>query len=177
MRIKIDFLPATREAIITTDETGRAWTSVLRACQDNAESDLISTNEKSITLPWWSFLLAREAIGYHLAIANASVDFSDKARELLQEALKRTDLYSGAANAVPISEDTLNRFLKDAGFVRPLTNEQKNNVRKIASLPAAATFSVPGAGKTTEALAYFCCRKTAKSKLLIVCPKNAFAVW
>jgi hypothetical protein len=42
--------------------------------------------------------------------------------------------------------------LRERGFVRDLSSEQARNVSKIASLSAAATFSVPGAGKTTEAL-------------------------
>jgi SNF2 family DNA or RNA helicase len=43
--------------------------------------------------------------------------------------------------------------------------------------PAGATFSVPGAGKTTEALATFVCRAELGDRLLVVAPKNAFAAW
>lgn len=177
MRISIDYLPASREAQLTTDQSGKAWTAVIRACQDNADTNLISASENSVMLPWWSFLLAREAIGYHLANYNAEVIFSVRARQLLEEAAKRTDSYGHATSAVQISEEDLQARLDDAGFKRPLKKEQAANVRKIANLPSAATFSVPGAGKTTEALAYYSFRKTELSKLFIVCPKNAFAVW
>lgn len=51
------------------------------------------------------------------------------------------------------------------------------NIARLASIPSGATFSVPGAGKTTEALAFYFYRRTAESRLLVVCPKNAFAVW
>ena len=51
------------------------------------------------------------------------------------------------------------------------------NVRRLVSLPSGASFSVPGAGKTTEALAFYATRSDRDTKLLIVCPKNAFAVW
>ena len=47
----------------------------------------------------------------------------------------------------------------------------------IPALPAAATFSVPGAGKTTEALACFFYRAHDDERLLVVAPKNAFAAW
>lgn len=44
-------------------------------------------------------------------------------------------------------------------------------------MPAAATFSVPGAGKTTEALATFAYRRESGDRLLVIAPKNAFAAW
>ncbi|MEM9358912.1 MAG: DEAD/DEAH box helicase [Pseudomonadota bacterium] len=47
----------------------------------------------------------------------------------------------------------------------------------MVALPSAATFSVPGAGKTTEALAYFALKKSDNDRLMVVCPKNAFAAW
>ena len=63
------------------------------------------------------------------------------------------------------------------GFNRQLTSHQTRNILRLSSLPGGATFSVPGAGKTTEALAYYFFRKTKDSKLLVVCPKNAFTAW
>ena len=177
MRVNIEYLADSREALIKTNQSGKIWTAVIRACYDNADTDLISASEDTIILPWWSFLLAREAIGYHLGKGNAEVEFSDKARSLLEAAAIRTDSYREAATAKLITKEFLQKKLSEAGFTRPLTHETETNLLKIAGLPSAATFSVPGAGKTTEALAYFCCRKTANSKLFIVCPKNAFAVW
>ena len=44
-------------------------------------------------------------------------------------------------------------------------------------MPGAATFSVPGAGKTTEALAYFFINCSPTDRLLVVAPKNAFVAW
>jgi len=177
MRLRIDYLPQTREALLTTDEIGKAWIAIIRACQDNADTNLIKQNEKEIILPWWSFLLAKESIGYHLARNNSQVEFSDDAKRLLQDALEKTTLYQKASEAIEISDSSLNKKLQEYGFTRKLTEEQIKNVKKLAALPAGATFSVPGAGKTTEALAYFCCRREKDSKLVIVCPKNAFAVW
>lgn len=36
---------------------------------------------------------------------------------------------------------------------------------------------MPGAGKTTEALATFACRAEPDDRLLVIAPKNAFAAW
>src|SRR6267378_918096 len=93
MRIRIDYLQKTREALLSTDETGRAWASIVRACQDHAQVDLIDVNEKEVKLPWWSFLLAKESIGYHVSRNGINVDFSDEAKSLLQEAVKKQDSY------------------------------------------------------------------------------------
>src|SRR5690606_8142813 len=60
---------------------------------------------------------------------------------------------------------------------RKLTQQQTRNVKLLGALPAGATFSVPGAGKTTEALATFACRALPGDRLLVIAPKNAFAAW
>ena len=72
---------------------------------------------------------------------------------------------------------TVISHLKEKGFSRKLTAEQTRNVSKLVSLPSGATFSVPGAGKTTEALAFYFYKKTEDTRLFIVAPKNAFAAW
>lgn len=46
----------------------------------------------------------------------------------------------------------------------------------MAALPAAATFSVPEAGKTTETLAFFY-KARSEERLLVIAQKNAFAAW
>ncbi|HEY9048598.1 MAG TPA: SNF2-related protein [Ohtaekwangia sp.] len=177
MRIRIEYLKDTREALISTDETGKAWSSIVRACQDHSDVDFVEVNDTEIRLPWWSFLLAKEPIGYHVSRNGVKVEFSEEAKAFLQDAAKKQESYRKAEKAEAITEDKLKQILAAAGFKRKLTDEQTRNVLKLASLPAGATFSVPGAGKTTEALAYYCSRKSDNTKLFIVCPKNAFAVW
>jgi len=61
-------------------------------------------------------------------------------------------------------------------FKRKLSKHQLRNVKKLLQLRHGASFSVPGAGKTTEALALLDAKETA-SPTLIICPKNAFASW
>lgn len=77
----------------------------------------------------------------------------------------------------PIAENELEEKLEEAGFKRELKTFQKRNVRKLCSLPAGADFSVPGAGKTTDALAYFAYNKIENTKLLVISPINAFIAW
>ena len=73
--------------------------------------------------------------------------------------------------------ETLTDRLKEVGFIRELKDFQLENVCKLARRYQGATFSVPGAGKTTEALAYFFSTASAADKLLVISPLNAFGAW
>lgn len=76
------------------------------------------------------------------------------------------------------SEAELAKKLVDAGFARKLKPFQMRNLLELTSLNSAADFSVPGSGKTTEALAfYYAKRKNSKERLLVFCPKNALDAW
>ncbi|OWX99369.1 helicase [Thioclava sp. IC9] len=76
-----------------------------------------------------------------------------------------------------LSETDLTERLRSVGFQRTLTPEQVRNVSKLLARPSGASFSVPGAGKTTEALAFYALRAAENDGLLVVAPKNAFAAW
>ena len=69
--------------------------------------------------------------------------------------------------------------LSTAGFARVLLPFQLENLSKIVMLPHGADFSVPGAGKTTVALANFLLQKTRGhvSQLLVIAPISAFPAW
>ncbi|MBP1589516.1 MAG: DEAD/DEAH box helicase [Kiritimatiellae bacterium] len=75
------------------------------------------------------------------------------------------------------SEEELDRCLKIAGFTRQLKSFQRKNVIKMCKRWQGASFSVPGAGKTTEALAFFFALRESGDTLLVVAPKNAFCAW
>jgi hypothetical protein len=68
--------------------------------------------------------------------------------------------------------------LRTRGFVkRELKDHQMADALKMASLANAATFSVPGAGKTTVAIAVHLLATEPGTRLLVVAPKNAFSAW
>ena len=85
--------------------------------------------------------------------------------------------YTEALKAQTRTETEINNILLCKGFKRKLKPNQLHNIMKISSLPGCASFSVPGAGKTTEALAYFCLNSEKQSKLLVVAPKNVLVAW
>jgi SNF2 family DNA or RNA helicase len=116
-------------------------------------------------------------LAYELRKRHLPLQADEKVSELLQSALSHENDYRRASTiSAPRATELVGR-LAGRGFVRSLTEHQLRNVLRLVSLPSGATFSVPGAGKTTEALAYFYYKRQDDSRLLVVCPKNAFAVW
>jgi hypothetical protein len=68
--------------------------------------------------------------------------------------------------------------IRTKGFtLRELRSFQLRDVAKLASLSAGANFSVPGAGKTTVALAIHLLTCLPEDKMLVICPKSAFPAW
>ena len=78
---------------------------------------------------------------------------------------------------IEVAENQLLKKLKKEGFKRKLTSHQLKNVLKMIKYNSAASFSVPGAGKTTEALAFYAFKKNSDTKMIVICPKNAFSSW
>jgi SNF2 family DNA or RNA helicase len=78
-----------------------------------------------------------------------------------------------------ITPELLKEKLSSEKFTRELRPFQIANVIKLNARDFGATFSVPGAGKTSEILSTFSFFKADDSelKLLIICPKNAFSAW
>lgn len=133
------------------------------------------------SLPWWAFVGARDqflqvfrANGLKLGVG---LSISPEATALLQSSQRAAATYWAASEAPPLPLDELKASLEASGFGRKLSDHQAQNVARLAALPAAATFSVPGAGKTTEALAFFTLRAQQGDRLLVIAPKNAFAAW
>lgn len=86
-----------------------------------------------------------------------------------------------ASAAQPTSADPgrLEDELKAAGVVRQLKTFQLENLATILRLPHGADFSVPGAGKTTVALASYAINRHrgAIQRMLVIGPIAAFEAW
>lgn len=172
----VEYIVEQREAQLTVSEGGAAWNAIRQACYDRA-SDVKESGPLSISLPWWAFLNTRAAINFYVRRYALDVKFDDAAHKLLQASKSRADNYNRAVASAPVSEQEIKQRLSETGFARQLKDWQLRNVRKLAAMDSGATFSVPGAGKTTEALAFYFYKRLPDTRLLIVCPKNAFAVW
>lgn len=181
--LTVDYSIAERRALIGWDEADSAsrWTDAVRRLLMDASDDTTQLNAYTLSIPWWNFVAIKEKFLVVCKSAGlqfgSSLSISASATELLKQSKRSTDGYKAALEQQTIDSDVLTAKLQAVGFSRTLTPRQTQNVVKIAALPAGATFSVPGAGKTTEALATFFFRSTRDDKLLVIAPKNAFAAW
>lgn len=158
-------------------ENETPWFLLLRRTLEDKTQDLRASSKLEYDVPWWSFLSVLPDVQGILKGYRVTPEVTPEAREQLQKAKERRGLYKDAEKALPIEEADLKARLSVAGFTRTLTPEQIRNVCKLVPLPAGATFSVPGAGKTTEALSYFFVNCAEIDKLLVIAPKNAFGAW
>lgn len=112
---------------------------------------------------------ARINLGPTLSKQLRSMAEDRKAREVVLD----EGMPSGAAL------DALDSELLQAGFKRKLRRFQTKNLLRLISLPHGADFSVPGAGKTTVALAVFAILRGrgVVSRLAVVGPIAAFGAW
>lgn len=181
--LSIDYNTTDRRAVIKwepSDETAPWLCALCRLTFDGSE-DTTQEDAWRVSMPWWSFVTLRRQIfelftGYGLSIGK---DFAigDMAADCLRRSNRAIASYETARENVTIAPEELQGKLREIGFTRELSREQIRNVCRLAAIPAAASFSVPGAGKTTEALACFFFRALPDARLLVVAPKNAFASW
>lgn len=181
--LTFDYRRSDMRAVVTWDaaDEASAWLPMLRNALLLGRADSQMEGGFAVTLPWWQFLGMRSEMlaligGFSL---RHEVDYriSEVAAALLSEAGRRAAGYQAAVDAEMPDVQVLLDQLKESGFERALKSFQLRNIRRLASLPAGATFSVPGAGKTTEALATFAWRSKPGDSLLVVAPINAFAAW
>lgn len=128
-----------------------------------------------LIIPINRFIEIRYLLGKYAYNHKIEVKLSESIKSFLKTADEQS--YNTAIKKNPYTPEYVSKRLLYVGFKRTLTDNQLNNLCKLGPLPAGATFSVPGAGKTTEALAYFFLNAQPTDKLLVVAPKNAFGAW
>lgn len=178
IRIDCDQNDQVAEILPAEDCPPIAWSAVRRFFEERYPA-IVENRPRAVRLPCWAFLSVREAFRYVLTINGiSSLDLSETARKLLVEAKARTEQYASASELTrSFSPDEVDEKLPPVGFARELFPYQSRNVAFLCGLRAGATFSVPGAGKTTEALAYFFLTRVPEDRLLVIAPKNAFVAW
>ncbi len=174
--LKIQYTRDSQSALLSMENYSPAWVEIRRVCLENGV-DVSVSSEKTLTLPWWAFLACRNSIRIILKKYGEQLEIDPEASRLLNESKQKKSSYLNVEQIQEISPEFVRSKLKSVGFVRELKSYQLRNVAKLYSLHAGATFSVPGAGKTTEALALFYTKKQDDTKLLIIAPKNAFSTW
>ncbi|MBH0158665.1 DEAD/DEAH box helicase [Fictibacillus sp. 5RED26] len=153
-----------------------AWGEIRRICIEHSKDVYVSSGN-SLEIPWWAFLNCKDSLRLTFRKYKVLVTLDPIAERLIQDSLRKKANYKEASKIGSVLEQDVVTKLSNIGFRRQLSPEQLRNVSKLAALTAGATFSVPGAGKTTEALALYFLKRTKNTRLLIVAPKNAFAAW
>jgi SNF2 family DNA or RNA helicase len=177
-KLNIRLSAETGEVTLSLPGNSDAWQRIRRAVSERTTYSRI-TRETELQLPWWEFAPILGQLGQILRLHNVDHDVDLLTREYITRSQTAASSFRLAEGVKPIPEAELKEVLAEYGFKRPLKDHQLRNVAKLAALPHGATFSVPGAGKTTEALAAFCYRyrNQKDSRLLVVAPKNAFPAW
>lgn len=184
--LSIEYRESDRRALLSWSPTDEAspWLPIVQRLIQDTTDDARQEGAAQLSLPWWVFSGLRERLlaifkGHGLVLGK-ELSIGTGAYNLLTKSTQNTQSYQRAASAEALEAGALLAQLRGAGFdnpQRPLTEQQLRNICKLAALPSGATFSVPGAGKTTEALAFFFSRATSEQDLLVIAPKNAFAAW
>src|SRR6266566_2351715 len=136
--------------------------------------------EECLQIPWWEFAATLPKIQFIRHIfPDLRLEVDARSRELIKRSVKAADVIQRSDGREVVTEHQLLAILEEVGWSpsRVLTPNQLKNVLRLVILPNGATFSVPGAGKTTEALATYAFRTRLERNLLVVSPKNAFAAW
>jgi SNF2 family DNA or RNA helicase len=103
---------------------------------------------------------------------------SDSAREIIsfaKDIVESPDVILDQQSEDDIQSKLIRR--KWNNNLRSLSRFQIHNLLKTSRRTNAAIFSVPGAGKTVEALAYSTIITDKDPIFLIVCPRNAYNTW
>lgn len=173
--VTVEYLADSRRVCLSTDQQSPGWVDIRRACLEQSD-EFEDFGPSKFSLPWWSFLAVRQAIGYYAKENDITINVDAAATKLLTEAIAKARNFESNGVELYAPEEIIPRLI-ETGFERELTDKQVRNIHKLIKHTSSATFSVPGAGKTTEALAFFSLHRTPNTFLLVIAPKNAFAAW
>jgi len=180
MAILIEFLSETGEARVsaTSDAPDVHWSATLEALM-RFDKD-IEVRGRQLHTEWRIILAAAMALADARRFFGVTFTYNEEARVQLRQYKKERDHIEQCRAQVNlrISEQELLANLPLAGFTkRELRSYQLRDLSKVIGLAHAANFSVPGAGKTTVALALSLLLAEQLSHLIVIAPKNAFGAW
>ena len=182
MGLRLSYRAASSTALIARglDVPDTAWAEWCRAVRDLAPAARLTSQEAE--LPWFWFLycirLLRHLQHQHAFQIEYDKEALARVQKYVAEAREVEEARAGNRGEVITEAELLDR-LANRGWDfarRRLTAEQARDALKMLSLANGANFSVPGAGKTTVALAVHLAGPT-EAPLLVVAPKNAFVAW
>lgn len=170
MEINLDWHDGTHIRMAVKNPNELLWNDA-RAFFPNHE--LIGASD-AIKIPYYEFIALWRDFFSRFSISTYGIQW--KVSPKLLEDVKRFNANQSFCDRNWTEEELCQR-LRNAGFVRELKPFQRENVCHLVRRNQGATFSVPGAGKTTEALAFFFATAEKTDRLLVISPLNAFGAW
>ncbi len=173
--VRATYLREDARVELISDSASPEWMAIWSACHEITD-DVRDESLVQMSIPVWALF----GLGptFRLQARTGRLRFEPDAETAL--ILKKGLKNRREIEAEPPTEMTVDEIrarLKLASFVRDLTPEQARNVSKLTRFSSGADFSVPGAGKTTDALAFFALKRLRGDRLVVVSPLNAFAPW
>lgn len=180
MSIRIEFVPEQilGRLIATAEVSSSIWSRVKDSILAFDPEALIAG--RSITTEWRAVTAAAPELAAIRNRHGVAIEYDEGARQQLLRFRQETRDVEALRNAkVGLrSREEMAHVLAERGLTRrTLTPEQWRDVGRISQMQNGANFSVPGAGKTTVALATHLLAVAPDTSLLVIAPKNAFAAW
>lgn len=177
MKLIVKYNSGRGTAIIENDNiNSRIWDAFIRQLSNIYPESEMKKMSHMIEMPWRYYMRCKDDTILNFCYYNdIELIITDDAKKQIDK--KIDDDYDHSISLPKVNREDIRKVLKSKGFERELTSNQLDNLEKIINMPGAATFSVPGAGKTTEALAYFYYNANEEDKLIVVAPKNALISW
>lgn len=135
---------------------------------------------RTITVDWGVVISAAPELAYLREHHGVVFSYDDGARRQLQRFRQETErmrALQGQGTVQLAPAEIMDRLIPVGFTRRELTGAQLRDTARMAALGFGANFSVPGAGKTTVALAVHLLTKAEGTRLLVIAPKNAFVAW
>ena len=145
---------------------------------DNENEIEITTLNNGISISVPLFIEFYFPILEILRTVNHAISFTEEGIGIINKVREIVETEDVVRN--PITEEDITSKLLDVGWntiKRPISEFQMRNLLQTTMRDNAAIFSVPGAGKTVEALAYSSIVAGPKTLFFVVCPRNAYIAW
>jgi hypothetical protein len=165
-------------ALISTDDGASdlgAWARLTEAFQRGIQGGDGGTLEVTLSVLLAELEVVREVMQTY----GTSITFGMALRERIARVGRDRRAREAALVVKPPESSAVLEALTKSGFRRELRPFQLANLVRILALPHAADFSVPGAGKTSVALANYVFQKAQNrvAQALVVAPISAFPAW
>ena len=163
---------------------GPFWRRLRHSLLDRDPENTYSEDEKSIVVPRLSFVSMYQEIFQAIRLmglgddAHIQSEVEEDLERFISLKMKKTDL-SEVVSEIP-HEDILAKLVSsgwDMDSIKPTEFQLRNLSRMCAFPEGAASFSVPGAGKTVEGCAFFAFHRNPDSRMIVTLPRVGYIAW